>query len=169
MGEGSKPLRRQLFTIAGTLGAVLVGSVALAQDDQSAATPTDVIFARKVLMAVIASNMYEIEGMISSGKIDLARGRANADAISAMIMAFPHLFPPSTNTWLPNVARDPTVDTFADPAIWKSYTFFYKQSQASAKYAYNASRADSEADFKKFTAELRLACDTCHASYQKNN
>lgn len=167
MGHCNTWSRRMMM--AGIAAVAAAGTASWAQDDRAPATPTDIIFARKVLMVGIANNMYEIEGMISSGKIDLARARANADSISAMMVAFPHLFPPTTNTWAPNVPRDPAVDTFADPAIWKSFTFFYKEAQASAKYAYDASRADNETDFKKFATELRLACDTCHATYQKNN
>ena len=152
------------------LAATIVGTsyTALGQD-QSASPPRDIIFARKTLMAVIADNMQEIEAMTGSGKIDLARGRANANSISAMLLAFPHLFPPSTNTWVPNAPRDPAVDTFADPSLWKEFTFFYKEVQASSKYAYNASRAQTEAEFKKQAADLRLTCDTCHATFQKNN
>ena len=30
-----------------------------------------------------------------------------SDTISVMLMAFPHLFPPASNQWKPDVARDP--------------------------------------------------------------
>ena len=113
--------------------------------------------------------MQEIEAMTGSGKINLTRGRGNANAISAMLMAFPHLFPPTTNTWTPNAPRDPATDTFTDPSLWKEYAFFYKEAQAGSKYAFNASRAENETEFKKYAADLRLACDTCHATFQKNN
>ena len=80
------------------------------------------------------------------------------------------LAPPSSHLPRPTGApRDPAVDTFADPAIWKSFAFFYKESLSAAKYAYNASRAENEAEFKKSAVDLRLTCDTCHAAYQKNN
>jgi cytochrome c556 len=164
--------RRRIAAVASgaCLAATIVGASfnALGQD-QSAATPNDVVFARKTIMAVIANNMYEIDSMLGTGKVDLAKGRANADSISAMLLAFPHLFPPTTNTWTPNAPRDPAVDTFADPGIWTSYAFFYNESQAASKYAYGASRAENDEEFKKFAVQLRLTCDTCHSAYQKNN
>ena len=131
--------------------------------------PAEIILARKTLMVVIADNMQEIEAMTGSGKIDLARAKSNANSISGMLTAFPHLFPPSTNTWVPNAPRDPAVDTFADPSLWKEFAFFYKEAQAASKYAYEASRADTEAEFRKQATNLRLTCDTCHATFQKNN
>ena len=35
--------------------------------------------------------------------------------------------------------------------------------------AFNASRADQESDFKASIAQLRTACNTCHAAYMKMN
>jgi cytochrome c556 len=107
--------------------------------------------------------------MVYTGKINLQRGRANADSISAMLQAFALLFPPSTNSWVPNQAGDLAYATFADPHIWEQYDFFYKQVQAAAKYAFNASRSENETDFRKSVTELRLTCDSCHATFQKNN
>lgn len=162
--------RNRLHTVSACLAATFAGmSVVAWGQDQGAATPKDVTAARKTLMVVIADNMQEIEAMTGSGKIDLVRGRANANSISAMLMAFPHLFPSTTNTWTPNVPRDATVDTFTDPSLWKQYTFFYKEAQAASKYAFNASRSENEAEFKKNATDLRLTCDTCHATFQKNN
>ena len=151
--------------VAGMMGT---GSTALGQDP-SALAPADVIAARKTLMNAIARNMYPLDEMIYTGRFNLPRGRNNADLISAMLQAFPLLFPPSTNTWIANAARDPAVDTFTDPKLWSEYPFFYKQAQAAAKYAYDASRAENETAFRKSIADLRLTCDTCHATFQKNN
>ena len=157
------------FAVGGMASAVVGTSFMAAAQDQSAATPADVIFARKTLMDSIATNMTEIEAMTGSGKIDLIKGRAHADSISAMLMAFPHLFPPNTNTWMANAPREPTTGTFTDPSLWKEYAFFYKEAQVGSKYAFNASRAENETEFKKNAADLRLTCDTCHATFQKNN
>ena len=149
-------------------GIVGTDSSALGQDP-SALAPADVISARKTLMNAIARNMYPLDEMSYTGKFNLLRGRNNADSISAMLQAFPLLFPPSTNTWVPNAPRDPAADTFTDPKLWSEYTFFYKEALAAAKYAYNASRAENETEFRKSITELRLTCDTCHATFQKNN
>ena len=166
------------FWIAGGMGAALLGlgtlgigmlafgSVALSQD-QSAATPKDVIFARKVLMDSIGQNMDDLEANAGGSKVDLAEGKAHADIVSVMLMAFPHLFPPSTNQWKPNVERDPGADTFAAPEVWTNYADFYKRAAAASKIAYDASRAEKEAGFKTLIGELRLACDSCHGIYYK--
>jgi cytochrome c556 len=144
--------------------ALLLAGVARSQD----APPKDTIFARKILMDLINNNMDELEGMIASGKeIDLKEGREHADTISVMLMAFPHLFPPATNQWKPDGARDPGTDTFASPTVWTAYADFYAKATLASKTAYRASRAKTEAEFKGFVAELRTACDGCHAAYQK--
>jgi cytochrome c556 len=161
--------------MAGVTGRVLsaallcaAGGVALAQD-QSAAVPKDAIFARKILMDAIGRNMDELEGMTSSGKaINLAEGREHADAISVMLMAFPHLFPPSTNQWRPNVDRDPGRDTYASPDVWTRFADFYAQAANASKVSHKASRAEQEAAFKSLVADLRTACDSCHAVYLKS-
>jgi len=138
-------------------------------EDQKSFGPSDIIGARKTLMSVVARNMYPLDEMIYTGKLNLPRGRNNADSIAAMLQAFPLLFPPSTNTWTPNAPRNPAVDTFADPHLWEQFDFFYKQAMAAAKYAFDASRAENEADFRKNITNLRLTCDGCHAAFQKNN
>jgi len=151
------------WLVAGTLAP---SPIALAQD-QSAATTKDVIFARKIMMDSIGNNMDEIDTMLQSGRIDLIEGREHADMISVMLMAFPHLFPASSDQWKPNIERDPGTDTFAAPEVWKTYTDFYQQAAYASKTAYKASRAVDDNEFKKFGAELRAACDTCHSMYLK--
>ena len=146
-----------------------VASAATLAQDQSAATPKDAIFARKILMDAISRNMDELEGMTSSGKvINLAEGHEHADAISVMLMAFPHLFPPSTNLWKPDVDRDPGRDTYASPDVWTRFADFYAQAANASKVAYNASRTEHEATFKTSVASLRTACDSCHAVYLRS-
>jgi cytochrome c556 len=164
--------RRHRLTVA-VVGAAVAASVfgssfmAYGQD-QSAATPTDAIVARKTMMDTLSDRMDRLEMLISSGqKIDLAAAHDDADIISVLLAAFPHLFPPSTNQWKPNVDRDPVTDTSAAPEVWTRYADFYKQAAAASKAAFNASRADQESDFKASIAQLRTACNTCHAAYMK--
>jgi cytochrome c556 len=140
--------------------------VALGQEDNTAITK-DLIFARKIMMDTIGANMDEIDTMLQTGKIDLTEGREHADMISVMLMSFPHLFPAHSNQWKPNVERDPGTDTYAAPELWKSFTDFYKQAAFASKTAYRASRAKDETEFKKFGAELRATCDTCHSTFLK--
>jgi hypothetical protein len=43
---------------------------------------------------------------------------------------------------------------------------FYRDAMAASKYAFDASRAQSVADFSKSARDLRLTCDGCHSTYQ---
>jgi cytochrome c556 len=141
--------------------------IALAQDD---ATPPakDTIFARKIVMGTIDMNMDEVETMLApGGKLDDAEAREHLDIISVLLMAFPHMFAASTNQWKPGADRDPALDTFASPEVWTSYDDFYKRAAGASKAAFDASRAKRADDLKALVAELRAACNSCHASYLK--
>jgi len=138
--------------------------IAMAQD-QSAATGQDVIFARKTLMNSMCDKMMEIENMIAFVGINLNRVHAHGDAISVMLMALPHLFPPSSNQWKPDADRDPVTDTFASPDLWTAFPDFYRQAAAASRSAHAMSRADGIDDVKMHARELRIACDSCHALY----
>jgi cytochrome c556 len=145
--------------------AVACATVAPCQE-QTAAAAKDEIFVRKILMDTVDRHMDEIDWMLGSGKpIDLARASDHADTISVMLMALPHLFPPSTNQWHRGVKRDPGRDTFASPDLWANFAEFSRQAAAASKLAYRASRATREAEFRSTVAGLRTACDSCHAVY----
>jgi cytochrome c556 len=160
--------QRTVIVAVTALLASVVASLTASGEDQSVAIAKDAIFARKILMDTIGTNMDELETMTTSDKgVNLTEGHEHADNISIMLMAFPHLFPPNTNQWKPNVERDPGRDTYAAPGLWESYSDFYAQAARASKIAYNASRSQQESDFKKFVAELRVACDSCHAVYLK--
>jgi cytochrome c556 len=152
------------------VGATLATSVSLAlAQDQSAATPSDAIIARKTMMDSLSDKMDDIEGAISAGKVNLDVAHANADTISVFLMAFPHMFPASTNQWKPNVDRDPATDTSASPDIWTKFVDFYTQATAASKSAFDASRAQDENELKAAIARLRTQCNTCHTTYLKPN
>jgi cytochrome c556 len=159
--------RRRLSIGGACLAIVLIGasSVVFGQDPNPA-SPKDVIVARKTLMNTIGTNMYPIDEMLETGKIDLGAGRIPLESISAMLLAFPHLFPNSTNLWNQNAARNPATDTLADAAIWENRSFFYRDATAASKYAFEASRAQNVSDFRKSARDLRLTCDGCHSTYQ---
>jgi cytochrome c556 len=143
--------------------------VAFAQE-QETAPPKDTIFARKILMGSIDMNMDEIETMTTGGTtLNLAEGQDHADTVSIMLMAFPHMFPPSTNQWQPNVDRDPATDTYASPELWKNFADFYQRATVASKIAFDASRAKRVDDFKALIVQLRGACNACHKAYQKTD
>src|SRR5262245_34672105 len=159
----------RLAAMAGLVGlcAGALGPVAWGQE-RGVTPPKEAIFARKILMDSIGRNMDDIEANAGSAKVDLAEGRDHADIVSVMLMAFPHLFPSNTNEWKPNVVdRDPGRDTFAAPEIWTGFADFYKRTRDAADLAFKVSRAETEAAFKDQVAQLRVACDSCHAIYMK--
>ena len=150
---------------AGALAALMVLAVPAFGEDGPPAK--DTIFARKILMGAIDMNMDEIETMLApEGKLDLAEAQEHAETISTMLMSFPHLFPPPTNQWKAGATRDPATDTFASPDLWANFADFYKRADAASKAAFAASRAKRDA-FKPLIAELRAACNGCHATYLK--
>jgi cytochrome c556 len=153
---------------AGLAAAFLATSCAASAQDQGAATVRDVVLARKTLMNFMCDKMAAIERMIALGRIDLEAVRGDADAISVMFMAFPHLFPPGSNQWKPDADPDPETDTYASPELWTRYPDFYRLAAAAAQSAHGMSRADKVDDFKTHARELRIICDTCHSLYSEN-
>jgi cytochrome c556 len=172
--NASHPRRRLPVAIARAglaaafLATVLATSFVATAQDQRAATAKDVIFARKTLMNYMCEKMTGIERVIGLGQIDLDAARGQADAISVMLMAFPHLFPPNSNQWNPNADPDPVTDTYASPELWTGFSDFYRQAAAASMAAHDMSRADKIDDFKTHARELRIICDTCHALYSEN-
>ena len=169
MAHGGFSTRRAGFVLlVGIALAGAAGASAVSAQDQAAPPPKDTIFARKIIMDSIGSNMDEIETMTSSpAKMSMTDVHEHADMISVMLQAFPHLFPPATNQWKPNVERDAATDTFASPNVWSNYTDFYRRANDASQIALDASRAGTEAEFRTLSGKLRMACDACHASYQK--
>jgi cytochrome c556 len=153
----------------------LIGAIAVAiacaaapsfADDQPA--PKDTIFARKILMGAIDMNMDEIETMTApEGKLVLADAQEHAEVISTMLMAFPHLFPASTNQWKEGADRDPATDTFANPALWSNFPDFYQRATEASKIAWAASRAKRAEEFRPLIKQLRERCNACHAANLK--
>jgi cytochrome c556 len=155
------------FACAGLVAGFLATGLVMAQD-RGAATVKDVIFARKTLMNSICEKMSRIERMISMGQVDLDGANVDAEAISVMLMAFPHLFPPSSNQWNPDADPDPATDTYASPELWTGFADFYQMAAAASSTAHAMGRADKIDDFKDRARELRIECDTCHALYSEN-
>jgi cytochrome c556 len=171
MANGGISSRRAVFApLVGIAMAGVAGASAVSAEDQASPPPKDTIFARKIIMDSIGSNMDEIETMTSSpGKISMSEAHEHADMISVMLQAFPHLFPSTTNQWKPNIARDAAIDTLASPNVWTNYSDFYVRANDASQVALDAARAGTEAEFRTLVGKLRMACDACHASYQKPN
>ena len=144
--------------------AVAIAFVAAPSFAEDLPPPKDTIFARKTVMGAIDMNMDELETMLApEGKLDLADAKEHAEVISTLLMAFPHLFPPSTNQWKQGAERDPATDTFANPAIWSNFADFYKRATEASKIAWQAVGAKRAEDFRPLIKELRVRCNGCHA------
>jgi cytochrome c556 len=154
---------RQSRIVVGVLAAALgIAAVPACAEDQP--PPKDTIFARKVVMGEIDMNMDEIETMLApEGKLALADAQEHAEVISTLLMAFPHLFPPSTNQWREGATRDPATDTFANPGLWSNFGDFYRRASEASKIAWDASRAKRPDEFRTQIKALRQRCNACHA------
>jgi cytochrome c556 len=121
----------------------------------------DVVQARQLLMTQIDEDMQLVDLAAGGKDFPIDELKTNANRISIMLGAFPHLFPPQTK---------PGPDEFstaAAPAIWQEFEAFYGQSDAAAKLAYDASQATAIDQFRDSAKKLRAACDGCHAKYMK--
>src|SRR6201994_152987 len=89
--------RAGLALLVGMVRAGGAGTSTASAEGEAAPPPKDTIFARKIIMDSIGSNMDEIETMTSAPeKISMSEAHEHADMISVMLQAFPHLFPPAT-------------------------------------------------------------------------
>jgi cytochrome c556 len=155
------PLLSRALTRAIAVAVALAAVPSFAEDQPA---PKDTIFARKVVMGEIDMNMDEIETMLApEGKLLLSDAQEHAEVISTLLMAFPHLFPPSTNQWKEGATRDPATDTFANPGLWSNFGDFYQRASEASKIAWDASRAKRPDTFRTQIKELRLRCNACHA------
>jgi cytochrome c556 len=165
--------RNRIAVVAGYLvlaACLLATPRTVMGQDQGVTPPKDTIFARKILMGSIDMNMDEIETMLApEGTLNLAEGQEHADIISIMLMAFPHMFPAGTNQWTPGADRDPATDTFASPHVWTNFAEFYQRAAAASKIAFDASHARRGSEFRALISQLRTACNSCHAAYQKTD
>src|SRR5580700_9162443 len=155
--------------MSGAVAAFVIAALTVAMPTSPAGAQElpaakDTIFARKILMGAIDMNMDEIETMLApEGKLELADAQEHAEVISTLLMAFPHLFPPSTNQWKEGATRDPATDTFANPGLWSNFGDFYRRASEASKIAWDASRAKRPDEFRPLIKELRQRCNACHA------
>lgn len=136
----------------------------------AARKPTDVILARRILMAGIGRNMDEIRGMLERPEsVDPAEAVEHADTISTMLLAFPHLFAPDTDIYSPELeAEEAALVSLTNPDVWTDYGNFYRMAQDASELALKVSRSPSLEDFLSGAKALDEACNACHATYRKD-
>jgi cytochrome c556 len=130
---------------------------------------TEIVLARRNLMAAVGRHMDDINGMLESGhKLDADEAAEHADDIAVLLMAFPHLFPAGTNNW--SKAREkaePALVTRAAPAVWSESRDFKAQALAASQLATGASRAPDEAAFRQRAQALDTMCASCHQRFRR--
>lgn len=147
----------------------VVGEVPPTSGATGVSKPHDVVFARRILMSGIARNMDEILGMIDTpGDFDLSEAREHAYEISTMLLSFPHLFPPGTDTWSKAFENeDAGRVSFAKSEVWLTFDDFYDRAQAASQTALDASLVKRADQFRRQTLDLRQKCDSCHITYRR--
>jgi len=159
-----------------TLGAVVLGATltefAAAQAAGDVPTgeagwtgltdPGDVVAARQALMTEIERLMRPVDTFAFGDPGDPLAIRSAATSIVAMLLAVPHLFPPTTDLYDPD---DPTPTTIALPTIWRDFASFYGLAAAAADAASMLAAAPDEATLRSAGTALRAACDACHATF----
>ena len=153
------------------IGAVALAGVALAAQAgpgdgpgwTGVTNPKDVIAARGELMEEIEHLMQPIDTFQVVDTDNLNGLRLAANTVHVMLLAVPHLFPPTTDLYDPKAE---TPATLALPAIWKDFDTFYRLAAAASKAA--ETMADTPAGKQQLRAEglaLRTSCDACHALF----
>src|SRR5512143_4353549 len=126
--------------IAGvTLVSVAIG-VAFAADPAPKAgpgwtgltEPEELIEAREALMVEMERIMRPLDSYTIGEPADPEDLRSIAQTVSQMMLAVPHLFPPTTNLYDPKAVEPKTL---ALPPIWKNWTAFEKMAVASHEKA----------------------------------
>jgi cytochrome c556 len=124
--------------------------------------PEDVISARQALMIAIEELTLPIDTYTIDGGGDSAAITAAAETIAAMLLAVPHLFPPTTNLY------DPTAElpaTLALPKLWEDFPTFYTMALASAAAATTLAETTDTERLRTAGRSLRASCDACHTLY----
>jgi cytochrome c556 len=122
----------------------------------------DVITARQELMEHAEILMEPIDTITVKEVKNEDQLRSNAEAISAMLGAVPHLFPPTTNLYDPKVTEPKTL---ALPAIWQNFDSFYKLAEAASRAAEAMGDTHGKQQLRTASLALRASCDACHALF----
>jgi len=122
----------------------------------------EIITARQELMEHIELLMEPIDTLTVQPVKDPQRVQQNAEVIGAMLLAVPHLFPPTTNRFDPKAAQP---ETLALPPIWQQFDTFYKLAGLAAQAAEHMAAAKGQEQMRSASLALRGSCDACHAVF----
>ncbi len=161
-------MRRRLAILAVAAGAALLSSLAAAQRPAlegpgwtGLSNPKDIIEAREALMMAIERLMEPIDTLEVEPE-DPAKITTAAMEVAQLLLALPHLFPPTTNLYDPKAAQP---ETLALPAIWSSFPTFYQLAASAQAAAEKLSNTWDPKRQREGADALRDTCDACHTVY----
>jgi cytochrome c556 len=153
-----------LALAAATTGAVLAADPApTAGPGWTGLTePEELIEAREALMVEMERIMRPLDSYTIGEPADPDELRSIAQTVSQMMLAIPHLFPPTTNLYDPKAAEPKTL---ALPPIWKNWDAFEKLAVATHEKAEDVAKMRTPAELRQGALGLRATCDACHAGF----
>ena len=165
-------MQRVLLALLVVVGIVIGGVLLLRNSEpvtrtgvaDSSTDVMEVIEARRVLMRRVEELMKHIDALTVAETGDLAALHSAAASIEAMMLAFPHLFPPATNLYDASVPETPTS---ALPAIWGDLPAFRALAEDAEHAAAAIVQADDMERLRTAGRALRASCDECHARFMK--
>ena len=168
-------MRHLIVTLC--VGAGLLGAAGLlsAQDGTAAASatgasrPDEVIFARRILMDTIGRNNDIIHDTVDGvHDWDPDGVRARLDAMSSMLLAFPHLYAPGTDLWSEEAeAADASSVSLSTPNAWTEFDAFYMAAQEASATALDAALTRDDDSLKAGIELLEGQCESCHARFRQ--
>jgi cytochrome c556 len=165
-------MHRVIVGVVGLAAIVVIASVVVTRqttprtqaDGAGLAKSAEIIEARRVLMRQIQQLMKPIDAFTVEETGDLPALRSAAAAIEAMMLAFPHLFPPATNLFDSSLSESPTT---ALPAVWDAFSTFRTFAETSERAAAAAAASTDAQSLRSAGRALRASCDGCHARFAK--
>jgi cytochrome c556 len=150
-------------------GAVAAG-IALAADPVPKAgpgwtgltEPEEIIEAREAIMVEMERIMQPLDSYTIGEPADPDELRSIAQTVSQMMLAIPHLFPPTTNLYDPKAIEPKTL---ALPPVWKNWDTFKKLAIATHEQAEDVARMKTPDELRAGALALRATCDACHAGF----
>ncbi|MEO8307687.1 MAG: cytochrome c [Pseudomonadota bacterium] len=124
--------------------------------------PKDVIAARQEIMEHMEILMKPIDTITVEEVRNVEQLHENAEVLGAILMAVPHLFPPTTNLYDPKIQMPATL---ALPEIWNNFDSFYSLAAAASKAADAFAVTKGKAPLRAASLKLRASCDACHTLY----
>lgn len=135
-----------------------------APGDDYLAEPGEIIEARRLLMTEAERLMKPIDGYTIGEPADPAQLRSLATTLEPLLLALPHLFPPSTNLFDPAVLDPPTI---ALPTIWQRFGTFRTLAENAEHAAAALREAQGTEALQAASTRLRTACDVCHRTFTR--